>query len=88
MMQQTTKVMFARYLATNYALDVMWMRKRRLTILYGDFDYAVIKPYHIYSSDPTDILSRQLDYPSPLFDEARKHQWRIRQSVWQERARE
>lgn len=84
-MQQTTKVMFARYLATNSALDVMWMRRRRLTILYGDFDYAVIKPYHIYSSDPIDILSRLLDYPSPLFDEARKHLYRIRQSAWQER---
>lgn len=81
-MQQTTKMMYARYMATNYALDVMWMHKRRLHILYGDFDYAVIKPYHIYSGDPSDIISRQLDYPSPLFDEARKHLWKIQQNTW------
>lgn len=86
-MQQTTKVMFARYMATNYALDVVWMHRRRLNILNGDFSYAVIKPYHIYSGDPIDIRSRQLDYPSPLFDEARKHQCRFRKNEWQKRVR-
>ena len=73
-MQQTTKVMLAHYMATNFfALDVVWMRRRRLTILNGDFDYAVIKPYYIYSGETAELLKRQQDYPSPLFDSARKH---------------
>lgn len=67
--------MLAHYMATNFfALDVMWMRRRRLIILNGDFDYAVIKPYHIYSDEAAKLLNRQQDYPSPLFDNARKHQ--------------
>ena len=72
-MQQTTQIMFAHYMARNRALDVVWMRKRRIHILLGSFYFAIIKSYHIYSGDPSELVERQLDYPSPLFDKARKH---------------
>lgn len=67
-MQQTTKVMFAYYKARSHALDVLWMRKRRFLILCGDFSQATIKRYFMYSSDVADILARQQEYPSPLFE--------------------
>ena len=62
-MQQTTKVMFAYYKARRHALDV----------LCGDFGQAMIKPYSMYSGDVVDILQRQQEYPSPLFDSAEEH---------------
>lgn len=73
-MQQTTKVMFAHYMARKHALDVLWMQRRRLLILHGDFSHATIKSYSMYSGEPSELRERQQDYPSPLFDRARKHQ--------------
>ena len=72
-MQQTTKVMFAHYMARNHALDVLWMQRRRLLILYGDFSHAMIKAYHLYSGECSEIRERQQDYPSPLFGRAGRH---------------
>ena len=72
-MQQTTKVMFAYYKARRHALDVLWMQRRRFLILCGDFSQAMIKPYSMYSGDVVDILQRQQEYPSPLFDNAEEH---------------
>ena len=72
-MQQTTKIMFDHYMARNKALDVVWMRKRRIHILLGSYYFATIKSYHIYSDDPSELIDRELDYPSPLFDKARNH---------------
>ena len=69
-MQQTTKVMFAYYKARSHALDVLWMQRRRLLVLCGDFSQAMIKPYSMYSDDVVDILTRRQEYPSPLFDNA------------------
>ena len=74
-MQQTTKVMLAHYMARNHALDVLWMQRRRLLILYGDFSHATIKNYHIYSGECSEIRERQQDYPSPLFGKTRRRQW-------------
>ena len=72
-MQQTTKVMFAYYKARSHALDVLWMQRRRLLVLWGDFSQAMIKPYSMYSGDVAEILERQQEYPSPLFDSAEEH---------------
>lgn len=71
-MQQTTKVMFAYYKARKHALDVVWMQRRRLLILYGDFSQAMVKHYCIYSDTVVGILARRQEYPSPLF-ERNKH---------------
>jgi hypothetical protein len=72
-MQQTTNIMFAHYMARGLALDVIWMRRRRAHILYGDLNLAMIKTYHIYSGAPYEMMvERQQDYPSPLFDKVRK----------------
>lgn len=73
-MQQTTKVMLAHYMARNHALDVLWMQRRRLLILYEDLGHAMIKSYHIYSGECSEIRERQQDYPSPLFNKAGRHQ--------------
>lgn len=69
-MQQTTKVMFAYYKARRHALDVLWMQRRRLLVLCGAFSQAMVKSYSMYSGDVFDILQRQQEYPSPLFDDA------------------
>ena len=73
-MQQTTKVMLAHYMARNHALDVLWMQRRRLLILNGDFSHAMIKHFHEYSGQLSEIRERQQDYPSPLFNKAGRHQ--------------
>ena len=75
-MQQTTKVMLAHYMARNYALDVLWMQRRRLLILYGDFGHAMLKTYDLYSGEISEIRGRRQDYPSPLFGKKRRRQWR------------
>ena len=72
-MQQTTKVMFAYYKARSHALDVLWMQRRRLLVLCGGFSQAIIKPYYLYSDSVVDILQRQQEYPSPLFDGKEEH---------------
>lgn len=72
-MQRTTRMMFDHYMKRNRALEVVWMRKRRKHILYGSYYFAKVKPYHIYSGDTPDMIENQIDYPSPLFDKARKH---------------
>ena len=74
-MQQTTKVMFAHYMARNHALDVLWMQRRRRLILYESLDHAMIKDYYMYSGEVSEIRERQQDYPSPLFDKTRRRQW-------------
>ena len=71
-MQRTTRMMFDHYMARSMALDVMWMRKRRAHILLGSFYFAIVKPYHLYTGEPLDLLDCRLDYPSPLFDKAKK----------------
>lgn len=71
-MQRTTKMMFDHYMARNRALDVVWMRKRRRHILFGSYYFAKLKAYHVYTGDPLEMLGRQQDYPSPLFDRARE----------------
>lgn len=73
-MQQTTKIMFAHYITRGRALDVLWMQRRRLLILDGDFNHAMIKPYYMYSGECSEIRERQQAYPSPLFDRVREHQ--------------
>lgn len=70
-MQQTTKIMFNHYMERNRALEVVWMRKRRIHILLGSYYFAIVKNYHLYSGDPSELIDRGLDYPSPLFDKAR-----------------
>ena len=80
-MQRTTRMMFAFFMAHNRALDVLWMQKRRRLILDGGFSYTAIKPYYLYSDDPAEIIARRQDYPSPLFDRARKHQCKPRQGL-------
>lgn len=73
-MQQTTKIMFAYYMECGRALDVVWMQRRRLLILNGEFEHAMIKNHYIYSGDPREMLERQQDYPSPLFNRVGRHQ--------------
>lgn len=72
-MQQTTNIMLKHYITRRHALDVLWMQRRRFLILCGDFSQAMIKSYSMYSGDVWDILERQQEYPSPLFDEEEKH---------------
>lgn len=67
-MQQTTNIMLKHYITRSHALDVLWMQRRRFLILCGDFSQAMIKSYSMYSSDVAEILERQQEYPSPLFD--------------------
>lgn len=71
-MQRTTRMMFDHYMERNRALEVVWMRKRRRQVLFGSFYFARLKPYHLYSGEANDLIENQLDYPSPLFDRARK----------------
>ena len=70
-MQRTTRLMFDHYIARRTALDVVWMRKRRRHILFGSYYFAIVKPYHLYTGEPYEMIERAMDYPSPLFDKAR-----------------
>lgn len=75
-MQRTTKIMLEHYMARALALDVVWMQQRRSHIIHGGFDYAMVKGYNLYTGNPLAMIDNNLDYPSPLFDRARKQQCR------------